>query len=135
MERSSRNFQPSSSNRKFQAIFPPPNRYFTENSRQVPPACSLPFRLIWFRSKTKPPDFQPAKTWQASAFSLAARKLERQPNADRLSGGLLRCFLGSRWSSRGSGVEELSEWEVGVCLFSPLFSLLSSSFTLLILDE
>ena len=32
-------------------------------------------------------------------------------------------------------MEELSEWEVGVCLFSPLFSLLSSSFTLLILDE
>ena len=75
------------------------------------------------------------ETWQASTFSLAARKLERQPNADRLSGGLLRRFLGSRWSSRGSGVEELSEWEVGHCLFSPLFSLLSSSFTLLILDE
>lgn len=58
-------------------------------------------------------------------------KIGRQPNADRLSGGLLRCFLGSRWSSRGSGVEELREWKVGFCLFS----LLSSSFTLLILDE
>ena len=36
MERSSRNFQPSSSQRKFQAKFASPNRYFTENSRWVP---------------------------------------------------------------------------------------------------
>ena len=36
MERSSRNFQLSSSNRKFQAIFASPNRYFIENSRWVP---------------------------------------------------------------------------------------------------
>ena len=36
MERSSRNFQPSSSYRKFQAIFASPNRYFRENSRWVP---------------------------------------------------------------------------------------------------
>ena len=36
MERSSRNFQPSSSNRKFQAILASPNRYFTENSGWVP---------------------------------------------------------------------------------------------------
>ena len=35
MERSSRNFQPSSSKIKFQAIFASPNRHFTENSRQV----------------------------------------------------------------------------------------------------
>ena len=35
MERPSRNFQPSSSNRKLQAIFASPNRYFTENSRWV----------------------------------------------------------------------------------------------------
>ena len=33
MKRSSRNSQPSSSNRKFQAIFASHNRYFTENSR------------------------------------------------------------------------------------------------------
>ena len=36
MERPSRNFQPSSSNRKLQAIFASPNRYFTGNSRSVP---------------------------------------------------------------------------------------------------
>ena len=36
MERSSRNFQPFSSKRKFQAIFSSPNRYVTENSRWVP---------------------------------------------------------------------------------------------------
>ena len=36
MEKSSTNFQPSLSYRKFQAIFPSPNRYFTENSRWVP---------------------------------------------------------------------------------------------------
>ena len=36
MERSSRNFQPSSSNRKIQAIFASPNRYF------VGCPCSLP---------------------------------------------------------------------------------------------
>ena len=36
MERSSRNFQPSSSKRKFQAKFASLNRYFTENSRWVP---------------------------------------------------------------------------------------------------
>ena len=36
MELSSRNFQPSSSKRKFQAKFASPNRYFTENSRWVP---------------------------------------------------------------------------------------------------
>ena len=36
MERSSRNFLPSSNKRKFQAIFASPNRYFTENSRWVP---------------------------------------------------------------------------------------------------
>ena len=35
MERSSRNFQPSSSNRKFQAVFTSSNRHFTENSRWV----------------------------------------------------------------------------------------------------
>ena len=35
-ERSSRNFQPSSSYRKFQAIFASPNRYFRKNSRWVP---------------------------------------------------------------------------------------------------
>ena len=36
MERSFGNFQPSSSNKKFQAIFASLNRYFTENSRWVP---------------------------------------------------------------------------------------------------
>ena len=36
MEQSSRNFQPSSSDRKFQAIFASPNRYFRENSCWVP---------------------------------------------------------------------------------------------------
>ena len=36
MERSSINFQPFSSKRKFQAIFASSNRYFTENSRWVP---------------------------------------------------------------------------------------------------
>ena len=35
-KRSSRNFQPSSSYRKFQAICASPNRYFTENSLWVP---------------------------------------------------------------------------------------------------
>ena len=35
MERSSRNFKPSLSYRKFQAIFASPIRYFTENSRWV----------------------------------------------------------------------------------------------------
>ena len=33
---SPRNFQPSSSTRKFQVVFASPNRYFTENSRWVP---------------------------------------------------------------------------------------------------
>ena len=37
MERSSRNYQPSSSKRKLQAAFASPNRYFKENSRWVPP--------------------------------------------------------------------------------------------------
>ena len=37
MEHSSRNFQPSSTRRKFKAILASPNRYFTtENSRWVP---------------------------------------------------------------------------------------------------
>ena len=37
MEHSSTNFQPSSTRRKFKAIFASPNRYFTtENSRWVP---------------------------------------------------------------------------------------------------
>ena len=35
MKRSSRNVQPSSSNRRFWAIFASPNRYFTENSHCV----------------------------------------------------------------------------------------------------
>ena len=41
MDESSRTFQPSSSNRKFQAIFASLNRYFTENSRWVPIAKIL----------------------------------------------------------------------------------------------
>ena len=45
MERSSRNFQPSSSCRKLQAIFASPNRYFPENSRWVP-LISLPVESI-----------------------------------------------------------------------------------------
>ena len=36
MEQSFRNFKPFSSNRKIQAIFASPNKYFTENSRQLP---------------------------------------------------------------------------------------------------
>ena len=36
MERSTRNFQPSSSNGNFYALFASPNRYFTENTRWVP---------------------------------------------------------------------------------------------------
>ena len=44
MELSSRNFQPSTSNRKFQAIFSSPNRYFTENSRWCP--CCMAFQFM-----------------------------------------------------------------------------------------
>ena len=42
MERSYRNFLPSSSKRKFQATCASPNRYFTENSRWVPLILYLP---------------------------------------------------------------------------------------------
>ena len=45
MERPSRNFQLLSGNRKFQAIFASPNRYFTENSRQRVPLKQGPQHL------------------------------------------------------------------------------------------
>ena len=41
MERSSRNFQPSASNRKQQAIYASPNRYFSVNSGLVPPGYMI----------------------------------------------------------------------------------------------
>ena len=48
MERPSRKIYPSSSNRKLQAIFASPNRYFTENSSWVP----LPKRYdIFFKAQ------------------------------------------------------------------------------------
>ena len=55
MERSSRNFQSSSNDRKFQAIFASPNIYFTENARWVPlnKFRILRQREMWFpKSKT-----------------------------------------------------------------------------------
>ena len=55
MERSSRNFQSSSNDGKFQAIFASPNIYFTENARWVPlnKFRILRQREMWFpKSRT-----------------------------------------------------------------------------------
>ena len=52
MERPSRNFQLLSDNRKFQAIFASPNRYFTENSRQRVPLKQGPQHLTTATEKT-----------------------------------------------------------------------------------
>ena len=51
MERSSINFQSSSSNRKFQATFASPNGYFTENSRWMPLIYSLKMKNGVFKGR------------------------------------------------------------------------------------
>ena len=58
MERSSGNFQLLSDNRKFQAIFASPNRYFTENSRRWVPLKQGPQHLITATGKTVVSCFQ-----------------------------------------------------------------------------
>ena len=58
MERSSGNFQLLSDNRKFQAIFASPNRYFTENSRRWVPLKQGPRHLITATGKTVVSCFQ-----------------------------------------------------------------------------
>ena len=64
MERSSRNFQSSSNDRKFQAIFASLNRYFTENARWVP---LNKFRILRQREMWFP------ESWTLYRFALQAR--------------------------------------------------------------
>ena len=88
-QRSSRNFQPSSSYRNIQAIFAYPNRLFTENSRWVPlidgenqPGA----QLIRYYTSHIPPFHQRKKklcllifvmAWPPSFFTLKKKKKKK----------------------------------------------------------